>query len=68
MSSYHQIQEENKVIAQTIGMELLVISFQLKILAYYLSSLSKYSQALNNSSLCTNTAEANTMSLVCGTT
>lgn len=31
MSSCHRIQEENKVIAQTIGMELSVISFQLKI-------------------------------------
>lgn len=32
MSSYHQIQEENKVIAQTIRTELLVINFQLEML------------------------------------
>lgn len=31
MSSYHQIQEESKVVAQTIRMELLVTNFQLEI-------------------------------------
>lgn len=41
MSSYHQIQEENKVIAQTIGMELLVISFQLKIFSILLKFTNK---------------------------
>lgn len=54
MSSYHQIQEENKVIAQTIRMELLVTNLQLEI--------SKYSQPLNNSSLLTNTQQKLTLS------
>lgn len=50
MSSHHQIQEENKVIAHTMRTKLL-ITFNWKYLACYLSYPWRYSQPLNISPL-----------------
>lgn len=69
MSSYHQIQEENKVIAQTIRTELLATNFQLEIFSMLLNFTTKIFTAPEHLfPFYKYTAEANTISLVCGST
>lgn len=69
MSSYHQIQEENKVIAQTIRTELLVTNFQLEILSMLLKfTIKMFTAPEQLFPFYKYTAEANTISLVYGNT
>lgn len=69
MSSYHQIQEENKVIAQTIRIELLVTNFQLKIFRMLLKFTIKMLTAPEQLfPFYKYTAKTNTISLIYGTT
>lgn len=65
MSSYHQIQEENKVIAWTIRTELLVTNSELEIFSMLLKFTVKIFAAPEQLfPFCKYTAEANTISLV----
>lgn len=65
MSSYNQIQEENKVIAQTIRTELLVTNFQLEIFSMLLKFTMKiFTTPEQLFPFYKYTAEANTIPLV----
>lgn len=69
MSSCHQTQEENKVIAQTIRMELLVTNFQLEIFSMLLKFTVKiFTSPEQLFPFYKYTAEASTISLVYGAT
>lgn len=69
MSSYHQIQEENNVIAQTIRMEILVTNFQLEIFSRPLKFTIKIFTAPEQFfPFYKYSAEANIISLIYGTT